>query len=305
MALPAGRSAPTYAEAAAVATVSRWESKTLRHRVFVSAMYTFLFLSSLVLLMPFYWLVSTSLKVQGMEFQVPPQWIPNPVRWQNYARAFQVGLPLHLFFRNTTIITALNLVGTLISASMAGYAFARLRFPLRGPLFILVLSTLMLPDIVTLIPSYLLFRYIHWIDTFFPLFVPSFLGGGAFSIFLCRQFFMTIPTELDEAARIDGAGNWNIYFRIILPLSGPVLATVAVFAFLTHWNAFVGPLIYINSMENMTLAVGLKAFQGRTMTQWNVMMAVATLMIVPVMVIFFAAQRYFMRGVVMTGLTGR
>jgi multiple sugar transport system permease protein len=233
-------------------------------------------------------------------------WIPRPAVWENYLTAFfHSGLPFPRFLLNTAIITGANMVGVLFSASLAGFGFARMRFPGRDMLFILVLATLMLPEIVTQIPSYLLFRLLGWIDTFLPLIVPTFLGGGAFNIFLFRQFFMSIPYELDEAARIDGAGTLQIYWKVILPLSKPVLATVAIFTFLSNWNSFLGPLIYLNSLENMTLAVGLRAFQGLRGTEWNLMMAAAAVMMAPVLVLFFAAQRYFIRGIVTTGFGGR
>lgn len=261
---------------------------------------------SAVMVIPFFWMVSTSLKIRGTEFVFPPVWIPRPALWSNYYTAiFDSGLPFPGFLWNTVIITAANMVGVLLSASLAGFGFARMRFPGREKFFLLVLSTLMLPEIVTQIPSYLLFRSLHWIDTFLPLIVPTYLGGGAFNIFLFRQFFMSIPFELDEAARIDGASTWQIYARVILPLSKPVLATVAIFTFLANWNAFMGPLIYLNSIEKMTLAVGLLAFQGLRGTEWNLMMAAAAVMIVPVLLIFFAAQRYFIEGIVTSGFGGR
>ncbi len=261
---------------------------------------------SALMLLPFFWLISTSLKIRGTEFTFPPVWIPRPAVWSNYYTAiFNSGLPFPRFLLNTSIITAANLVGVLFSASLAGFGFARMRFPLRDKLFILVLSTLMLPEIVTQIPSYLLFRLLHWIDTFLPLIVPAWLGGGAFNIFLFRQFFMSIPNELDEAARIDGASTWQIYARVILPLAKPVLSAVAIFTFLDSWNAFMGPLIYLNSIEKMTLAVGLRAFQGLRGTEWNLMMAAAAVMMIPVLVVFFAAQRYFIQGIVTTGFGGR
>ena len=261
---------------------------------------------STVMVIPFFWMVSTSLKIRGTEFVFPPVWIPRPALWSNYYTAiFDSGLPFPGFLWNTVIITAANMVGVLLSASLAGFGFARMRFPGREKFFLLVLSTLMLPEIVTQIPSYLLFRSLHWIDTFLPLIVPTYLGGGAFNIFLFRQFFMSIPFELDEAARIDGASTWQIYARVILPLSKPVLATVAIFTFLANWNAFMGPLIYLNSIEKMTLAVGLLAFQGLRGTEWNLMMAAAAVMIVPVLLIFFAAQRYFIEGIVTSGFGGR
>jgi multiple sugar transport system permease protein len=258
------------------------------------------------MILPFFWLLSTSLTARGLEFQVPPRWIPDPVVWRNYQQAFfESGLPFPTFFLNTVIITVANIAGTLGSASIAGFGFARLRFPARNAVFILVLSTMMLPGTVTLIPSYLLFNRLGWIDTWLPLIVPAYLGGGAFNVFLFRQFFMGLPLELDEAARMDGASTWQIYLRIALPLSGPVLATVGIFTFLATWNSFLDALIYLNSVEKMTLAVGLQAFRGLYLQQWNLMMAAAAIMIAPVLVLFALAQRYFVRGLVMTGLGGR
>ncbi|NLE77734.1 MAG: carbohydrate ABC transporter permease [Chloroflexi bacterium] len=258
------------------------------------------------MLIPFFWLVSTSLKVRGTEFTFPPVWIPNPPVWRNYYTAiFDSGLPFPRFLLNTAIITIANMVGVLFAASLAGFGFARMRFPGRDKLFIMVLATMMLPEIVTQIPSYLLFRLLGWIDTFLPLIVPTFFGGGAFNIFLFRQFFMSIPYELDEAARIDGAGVLQTYLKVIVPLSKPVMTAVAIFTFIGSWNSFMGPLIYLNSLENMTLAVGLRAFQGLRGTEWNLMMAAATIMLIPVLLLFFAAQRYFIQGIVTTGFGGR
>lgn len=283
-----------------------YQQARYRHLVYETVMEIVLIALSVVMLIPFFWLISTSLKVRGTEFTFPPVWIPRPAVWENYLTAFfSSGLPFPRFMLNTVIITGANMVGVLFSASLAGFGFARMRFPGRDMLFILVLSTLMLPEIVTQIPSYLLFRLLGWIDTFLPLIVPAFLGGGAFYIFLFRQFFMSIPYELDEAARIDGAGTLQIYLKVILPLSKPVLATVAIFTFLGNWNSFMGPLIYLNSIENMTLAVGLRAFQGLRGTEWNLMMAAAAVMMAPVLVLFFAAQRYFIQGIVTTGFGGR
>ncbi len=261
---------------------------------------------SVVMLLPFFWLLSTSLKIRGTEFAFPPVWIPRPAIWSNYATAiFASGLPFPRFLLNTAIITFANIIGVLFSAALAGFGFARMRFPGRDKLFVLVLSTLMLPEIVTQIPSYLLFRSLGWIDTFLPLIVPTYLGRSAFSIFLFRQFFMTIPFELDEAARIDGASTWQIYVRLMLPLSKVALITVAIFTFLDNWNAFIEPLIYLNSIQKMTIGVGLLAFQGLRGTEWNLMMAAAAVMVVPVLIIFFAAQRFFIEGIVTSGFGGR
>lgn len=283
-----------------------YQRASVRHALYITVMQILLLACSAVMLIPFVWLISTSLKIRGTEFTFPPVWIPRPAVWENYYTAFFAsGLPFTRFLLNTTIITVASMVGTLFSSSLAGFGFARMRFPGRDKLFLLVLSTLMLPEIVTQIPSYLLFRLFGWIDTFLPLIVPTFLGGSAFNIFLFRQFFMSIPYELDEAARIDGAGTMQIYWRVIMPLSKPVLSTVAIFTFLASWNSFMGPLIYLNSLENMTLAVGLRAFQGLRGTEWNLMMAAAAVMMAPVLVVFFVAQRYFIQGIVTTGFGGR
>ena len=292
--------------AQAATTPQFYKPPRTRHLLYATVMQLVLLVCSAVMVIPFIWLLSTSLKIRGTEFTFPPVWIPRPAVWGNYYKAFfDSGLPFPRFLLNTTIITVGSMVGTLFSASLAGFGFARMRFPGRDKLFVLVLATLMLPEIVTQIPSYLLFRVFGWIDTFLPLIVPSFLGGGAFNIFLFRQFFMSIPYELDEAARIDGASTRQIYQRVILPLSKPVLSTVAIFTFLSSWNSFLGPLIYLNSLDNMTLAVGLRAFQGLRGTEWNLMMAAAALMMVPVLVVFFLAQRYFVEGIVTTGFGGR
>jgi multiple sugar transport system permease protein len=288
-------------------TIPRYHRRRAIRHVVAQVLWQILLIAiSAVMLIPFVWLLSTSLKVRGTEFTFPPVWIPRPAVWSNYTTAlFKSGLPFPRFFLNTAIITLANMVGVLFAASLAGFGFARMRFPLRDKLFVLVLSTMLLPDIVTTIPSYLLFRLLHWIDTFLPLIVPTFLGGGAFNIFLFRQFFMGIPLELDDAARIDGAGTLQIYLQVILPVSRPVLISVSILTFLGNWNAFMGPLIYLNSFEKMTLAVGLRAFQGLRGSEWNQMMAASAVTMVPVLVVFFAAQRYFIQGIVTSGFGGR
>ena len=257
--------------------------------------YVVLCLLALTLALPLVWLISTSLKTGGQTFLMPPKWIPDPFVWSNYAEAFRA-VAFHEYFWNTIRIVFFATTGALLTASLAAYAFARLRFPLRETLFLLVLSTIMLPSIVTLIPTFIVFRTLGWIDTFMPLIVPLWFGGGAFNIFLFRQFFMTIPLELDEAARIDGASNLRIYWGVILPLSKPVVATIAVFAFIHNWNDFFEPLIYLQSPENWTMAIGLRGFRGLYSTEWNLMMAASTAMILPLLILFFFAQRYFVHG---------
>ncbi len=262
---------------------------------------------SITMLIPLLWLFSTSLKPKGMVFTYPPQLIPNPVRWQNYPEALTV-LPFHIFFRNTMIIVVARVTGQILVSTMVAYAFARLRFPGRNFLFWMVLIKMMLPGSVTLVPEYVMFNKLGWINTFLPLTVPAWLPGwysSSFYIFLCRQFFMGIPAELDDAAKIDGASHLRIWWQIILPLSKPVVTTVGIFSFMIAWNDFMGPLIYIQKMNLRPLALGLQSFQGAFTTEWHWLMAASTTMVVPVIFLFFAAQRYFLQGITMSGITGR
>ncbi len=259
---------------------------------------------AVILALPLVWLISTSLKTGAQTFIMPPRWIPDPIVWQNYPQAFQA-VPFHHYFWNTIQIVVFATLGTLITASMSAFAFARLRFRGRSFLFGLVLSTIMLPGIVTLIPTFIVFRYLKWINTFLPLIVPYWFGGGAFNIFLIRQFFMTLPYELDEAARIDGASNFRIYWNVLLPLSKPVLATVAIFSFIHHWNDFFLPLVYLQDTHKWTMAIGLQGFKDLYSTSWNLMMAASTAMILPLLILFFLAQHYFVSGIHLTGIAGR
>lgn len=256
------------------------------------------------LLIPFFWLVSTSFKEPGTEFTYPPTLFPQHWMPGNYVEVFRL-LPFHIFFLNTTEITAANILGNILSGTLAGYAFARLRFPHRNLLFVGCLSTLMLPSIVTLIPRFVLFRELGWVNTFLPLTIPAFFGGNPFYIFLARQFFMTIPIELDEAARVDGASTWRIWWQILLPLSGPLIAAMAIFSFQNNWNDFLEPLIYLSDRNKLTLAIGLNLMRGLNATSWNLLMSASTMITIPVIVVFFFAQRFFMKGIVTTGLTGR
>lgn len=255
------------------------------------------------MMLPFLWLVSTSLKDQAQVFRYPPEWIPDPVRWRNYSEAL-TAMPFLRFVGNTLIITIANMIGTLLTASLAAYGFARLRFPGRDVIFMVLLSTLMLPFAVVMIPRYIEFRYLGWIDTWLPLIVPNFLGGSVFFIFLLRQFFRTIPRDLSDAARMDGASEFRIYWQVIMPLSRPALVVVAIFTFLDSWNDFLAPLIYLSTPEKFTIALGLASFQGLYSTQWNLLMAASTVMILPALALFFLAQRYFVQGVVLTGMKG-
>jgi multiple sugar transport system permease protein len=266
-------------------------------------LYVALILLSVLYLLPLYWMISTSLKQTGSEMVIPPQWIPNPIVWSNYVDVF-VQVPLTLYIRNSTIITLTATLLGVLTASLAGYGFARLRFPGRNFFFTLCIASLMLPEIVTLIPEFILFRRIGWVNTFLPLIVPWSLAGSAFAVFLFRQYCLTIPLELDEAARVDGAGTLRIWWTIIVPLSKAVLATLAILSFIHHWNEFLRPLIYLGRPELRTLAIGLRAFRGEYQLAWNYMMAVALIMLVPILVLFFLAQRQFVQGIVMTGIKG-
>jgi multiple sugar transport system permease protein len=258
---------------------------------------------AIIMITPFLWLVSSSLKSQIQIFSYPPQWIPDPIRLENYTRALTYK-PFGLYLRNTMILVSLNVVAVVFSASFCAYGFARLRFPGRDFWFGIVVATLFLPYVITIVPSFLIFTRLGWVDTILPLTVPLFFGGGAFNIFLLRQFFRTIPEELADAARIDGCSEFGIYWRIVMPLSKPALITVAIFQFLFTWNDLLGPLIYLRSPENFTVALGLASFSSQIDVSWDLQLAASTAMILPVVILFFFAQRYFIRGIVMTGLKG-
>ncbi len=259
---------------------------------------------SAIFLIPFLWTLSASLKEQGQVFAYPPVWIPNPVMWSNYAEATQRA-PLWLWLENTTIITVLSTIGGVITASMVGFGFARLRFPGRTILFIVLLATMMLPGHVTLIPRFIMFKQIGWNDSWWPLIVPSFFGGAPASIFLVRQFYLTLPRDLDEAAKIDGCSNWGVWWRILIPLSYPVMVAITIFSFLGHWNEFLNALIFLQSDSIKTLSVGLRRFINPYDASWHITMAASMWLTIPVIVVFFIGQRYFIRGIAMSGITGR
>ena len=262
-----------------------------------------LLIMSFVMLLPFIWLVTSSLKSQTQIFQYPPQFIPDPFRWENYSKALTFK-PFGLYLKNTVIIVALNVIGVVFGSSFCAYGFARINFPGRNFWFGVVMATLFLPYAILIVPSFIIFSKLGWIDTFLPLVVPPFFGGGAFNIFLLRQFFRTIPEELADAARIDGCSEFGIYWRIMMPLAKPALITVGIFTFLGSWNDLIGPVIYLRSPSNFTVAVGLASFRSTLDVSWDLQLAASTAMILPVVVVFFFAQRYFIRGIVMTGLKG-
>lgn len=330
--------------------------------------YFLLISGSCLILIPFYWMVSSSLKEASQIFKSPPEWVPtqqvktsidgndlglfllkdgtrdvkvaaalkaeedtadvrvvegtiagktqltvkktdltevrkmSPV-WANYPAALQFMNFLGCL-KNTCIITFVCMIGQILSASIVAFGFARMRFPGRDILFIVLLSTIMLPPQVTLIPIFKIFTSIGWYDTFYPLTVPAFFGGGVFFIFLLRQYYMTIPIEMDEAAKIDGAGTFGTFTKVILPQAKPALATVAIFSFMAHWNDFLGPLIYLSDPAKRTLALALWSFQGEHATEWHLLMAAATVVMLPLLTLFFCAQKYFIQGVVISGVKG-
>lgn len=268
----------------------------LRHIVLIVLSVFFVF--------PLLWLLSTSLKTDLQVFVVPPELIPKPFLWKNYTNLWTY-FPYFLFLKNTVLVVVLSVAGVLLTAPLVGYAFARLRWPGRDFFFLILLGTMMLPSQVTLIPLYLLFSKLGWINTFMPLWVPAWFGGGAFYVFLIRQFLMSIPRDLEESAFIDGAGYMRIYTNIMLPLIPPVLTTVAIFQFMGSWNDFIGPLIYLNDQSKYTLSLGLRIFQqqsSQSQGEIGMMMAATAISVVPVIVFFFLAQKKFIEGVVLTGI---
>lgn len=254
---------------------------------------------------PFVWAVLSSFKGPEELFRYPPQVFASEWRWSNYVEVFQ-RIPLARYALNTFIVGGLSVVGDLVSCSLVAYGFARYRFPFKSFLFVLVLSGLMLPDEVLIIPQFLVFRSFGWLDTLRPLVFPAFVAYSAFNVFLLRQFFLQVPRDLDEAAMMDGAGPLRVLWSVYLPLSKPALATVAIFSFLYHWNDFLRPLIYLNSQENFTLTLGLQAFAGAATNTseaaQHLLMSAAVLMTLPIAALFFAAQRYFIEGMALSGV---
>lgn len=274
----------------------KYLSKTVIHLILLAI--------TAISLVPLVYMVSTSLKERGREFSHPVEWIPDPIIWSNYKTALEV-VPAMTFLMNTMLITTLTLVGGLLSASLAAFCFARIRFPGREILFMVMLSAMMLPFMVTTIPQFVLFRELGWINTLYPLIVPAFFGGTPFYIFLLRQFFKGMPRDLEDAAKLDGASHLRIWWTIAMPLAKPALATVAILSVLHHWNDFVGPLIYLQTQDNWTLALGIRLFRDQYQVNFNYMMAYAVMMTIPVFAVFFAFQKYFVRGIAISGMGGR
>ncbi|MCL6430462.1 MAG: carbohydrate ABC transporter permease [Anaerolineae bacterium] len=265
--------------------------------------FSILTLGAILFIAPFFWMLSSALKRPEHVFN--PNWIPKPVAWRNFTDAL-TSVPFHIYFKNSAIIAVISTAGTVLSASLVAYSFARLRWPGRDTWFAIILATMMLPGVVTMIPTYILFSRLHWVNTFLPLTVPAFFGGGAFNIFLLRQFFRTIPMELSEAARIDGASELRIWWQILMPLAQPALATVIIFAFNGAWQDYMGPLIYLSSEDKYTLQLGLTMFKagGGGIPMWHWMMAASLVVMLPVLIVFFVGQKYFVEGVTLTGIKG-
>jgi multiple sugar transport system permease protein len=265
--------------------------------------YAALIALSVLFVVPFLWMVGTSITPGSEVLNLDRALFPSRPAWENYRIALTT-LPFHLFLCNTLIVTLLCMIGQTLSASLVAFAFARMNFPFRDALFVLVLSTMMLPPQVTMIPTFVMFAKIGWLDSLKPLIVPAFFGGGALFIFLLRQFFKTIPRELEEAARLDGCSTLGVYWHVVMPLSRTALITVAIFSFIGHWNDFLGPLIYTQSLEKKTLALGITAFKTLQGTEYHLLMAASVTVLTPIIVIFFLAQRYFVQGIVTTGMKG-
>ncbi len=265
--------------------------------------YAMLILITVLFIGPFLWLIRSSLMDLSQIFTMPPEWIPRPVRWDNFSRALTV-LPFGTYFMNTFIITASVIVGTVLSSSVAAFGFARIDWPGRNIVFAILMSAMMLPGAVTLIPSFLGWQALGFYDTFYPLIVPAYFGGGIFNIFLLRQFYLTIPRDFDEAAYVDGASYFQIYRSIIFPLSRSAIIVVSLFCFLASWNDFMGPLIYLKSENLFTLALGLQMFQGTYTAQWDLLMAASAAVVLPCVIVFLIGQKYFLEGITLTGLKG-
>lgn len=271
-----------------------------KNRKFIIKIFVTILLAagSILILSPVWWMVATSLKDMKEVMAYPPTLFPREFHWSNYKRVLEAA-PFTGYAANTLIITSISVVGSVLSNTFIAYGFSKIRFKGRNVLFAIVLATMMIPGFVMLIPQYIIFAKLGWLNTWLPLTIPAFFGN-AFFIFLIRQFFLTIPNELVEAAKIDGANHFYIWSRLMIPLTKPVIATVAIFAFNGAWNDFLGPLLYINDQALYTLQLGLQVFKGHTNTQWNLLMGGSLLVLLPVIILFFIFQRYFIEGMNIT-----
>jgi len=281
---------------------TRFQANDLSTRVYRVLLYLVVGIGAVIFAIPFYWMIRTAFMPAWQIYQFPPQWIPAELHPENFVKPFAV-FPFGSWFLNTFTVAILSTIGVVLSSSIVGFSFARLRFPFRDTIFIIVLATMILPEHVRLIPTYLLFVKLKWVGTYLPLIIPKWFAP-AFHVFLLRQFFMTIPSEIDDAALIDGCNPWSLFWRIHLPLSVAALGVVAIFQFTFEWNDFLYPLIYIHEMKDFTIALGLRLFQGQLSNKLQELMAASLLAVLPTIVLFFFAQRYFVQGIVVSGVKG-
>jgi len=267
-------------------------------------LYIVLTIGALIFSAPLLWMISTSLKPEALVYNIPIIWIPPEPRWSNFSEAWTQSVPpFTVFYRNTTILTLVNIVGLVFSSSLVAFGFARIRFWGRNTIFVILLATMMLPSQVTLIPIYLFWSRLGLVNTFWPLIIPEWLTN-AYNVFLLRQFFMTIHTELDDAARIDGAGWWTLYARVIMPLSKPALGVIAIQSFAWNWNNYLGPLIYLNEPSKYTVSIALRLFQTQQSQHVPQTMAMTLVALIPVLIVFYIAQAKFIQGIVVSGVKG-
>jgi ABC-type glycerol-3-phosphate transport system permease component len=280
------------------------ESQRWNKRIQSIVVYALLLIGAVIVFIPFAWMLSTALKAPNQVRKFPPVWIPNPIVWENFRTALTIyPVPFWIFIRNSLFLSLSITVGTLLSNAVVAFAFARLRFRGSRTLFFVVLSTMMLPGQVTMIPLFILFSRLGWVNTYKPMIVPAFFGN-AYYIFLLRQFYATVPKELDDAARIDGCGVLGLFFRIMLPLAKPALGITAIFEFSWVWNEFLRPLIYLSKMETFPLAIALSYLRGTHRVLWSELMVVSFIAMVPPLILFFVAQKSYIQGIVITGVKG-
>lgn len=278
------------------------ENRIIQDRIKRTIAYTIVIIMAVAYIFPLYWLLVTALKTDVEIFQQPPPIFPPDPQWQNFA-ASTTYIPFWRYMWNTIAISGLTVLGTVLSCTFIAYGFARIQWPGRNIIFLIYLSTIMLPSQVTLIPLYLIFRQLGWVGTFLPLVVPHFFGSALY-VFLLRQFLLTIPQELSDAAKIDGASELSILWHVMIPLMRPALAVVALFTFVQTYRDFLGPLIYLTDQKDWTISLGLKLFQNMYGAQWQLMMAASTLAMLPTIALFFFTQKTFVRGIALTGLKG-
>lgn len=278
-------------------------SKSSATRLRNTFLYIFLSIASVACLLPLLWMISTSLKSGNVIFDIPPKWLPDGFHWENYVKAV-TDIDFFRYFLNTSTITIFRVIAEVFISAFVAFGFAKFDFPGKNVWFLLLLSTIMIPGEITLIPVFQMFTKLGWINTFLPLIVPAFFGGQAVFIFLLRQFFMSQPHELMEAAVIDGANKFQIFYKIYLPISKPALITIAIFSFQGSWNDLLGPLMYLNESKKFTLQLGLAMFNGALKVEWGALMAASILVLLPVLILFFVCQKYFVEGISFTGTKG-